>query len=356
MAEDLGERSEPPTTRRRQEARRDGNVARSQELGGAMMLVTGTVLIVLLGLPLIGRFKYVLEAVLSGDALGNPLLVSEADSVAEFVAVSAARAVGPMMLVFAVAAYAVHFLQVGWLITLKPLKPTLSKINPIAGAKRLVGLSNWFKGLLSVVKLAVIMVVVVLTLYQYRRDIVVLAYLSSAQCLVKTALLMLNLSLRLLAVLLLLGVIDLAFQRWKHYQDLKMTKQQVKDEMKQVDGDPQVKHRRYRMHQQIAMQRLNAAVPRADVVVTNPQHISIAIRYDAQQMNAPTVVAKGADHLALRIRQLALLNQIPIVERPPLARALYRQVEVGQEVPPDFYHAVAEILAYVYQLDGRMAG
>jgi len=356
MAEDLGEKSEPPTGKRKQEARREGNVARSQDLGGAIILTAATVLIALLGVPLIGRFKSMLEAVLSDDALGNPLLVSEAATVAEYVGYSAARAVGPIMLVLALTAFASHFIQVGWLLTLKPLKPTLSKLSPIAGAKRLLGLNNLFKAVLSVVKLAVITVVVVLTIYQYRRDIIVLAYLSPVQCLFKSALLMFNLSLRLLAVLLLLGLIDFAFQRWKHYQDLKMTKQEVKDEMKQVDGDPQVKQRRYRMQQQIAMQRINAAVPRADVVVTNPEHISIAIQYDAEQMHAPRVVAKGADHLALRIRQLALINKIPIVERPPLARALYRQVEVGQAIPPDCYHAVAEILAYVYQLDGRMAG
>ena len=356
MAEDLGEKSEAPTARRKQEARRDGNIARSSELGGALILTAGTVLIVLMGLPLLGQFKFVLEAVLSDDTLGNPLVLSDAGTVAEFVGASAARAVAPMLFLLALVAFAANFMQVGWLITLKPITPTLSKISPIAGAKRLLGMSSWFKGLLSVVKLAVIGGIVALTIYQYRRDIIVLAYLTPMQSLVKSALLMLDLSLRLLAVLLLLGLIDFAYQRWKHTKDLKMTKQEVKDEMKQVDGDPQVKQRRYRMQQQIAMQRINAAVPRADVVVTNPEHISVAIRYDAEQMHAPTVVAKGADHLALRIRQLALVNRIPIVERPPLARALYRQVEVGQEIPPDYYHAVAEILAYVYQLDGRMAG
>ena len=210
--------------------------------------------------------------------------------------------------------------------------------------------------LARVVKLVVIMAVVVLTIYQYRREIVVLAYLNPMQGVSKSALMVLDLSIRVLAVLLLLGIIDLVYQRWKHYQDLKMTKQEVKDELKSVEGDPLVKRRRYRMQQNISMQRINAAVPQADVIVTNPEHISIAIRYDAEKMNAPTVIAKGADYLALRIRQLALLNGIPILERPPLARALYKQVGVGQEIPPDFYNAIAEILAYVYQLDGRMAG
>jgi flagellar biosynthetic protein FlhB len=320
------------------------------------MLVAGTLLVAVLGPGMLGAFKAVLAAVLADDVLGSPLAVSEAATVATYVAVAGGRIALPMLLMLAVAAYLFQFIQVGWLITLKPLKPNLGKLNPISGAKRLVGLNSWFKAALSVVKLAIIMAVVVLTIYQYRREIVVMAYLSPLQGVGKSALLVLDLSIRLLAVLILLGLIDLAYQRWKHYQDLKMTKQEVKDELKSVEGDPLVKRRRYRMQQSIAMQRINAAVPKADVIVTNPEHISIAIRYDAEKMNAPTVVAKGADHLALRIRQLALLNGIPIVERPPLARALYRQVGVGQEIPPDFYNAVAEILAYVYQLDGRMAG
>ncbi len=355
-SDELGERSEPPTARRRAESRREGNVAKSQELGGALMLVAGTLLVAALGPRILASYKVVLAAALTDDMLGSPLAVAEAATVATYVAINGGRLALPMLLLMAVAAFVFQFIQVGWLFTLKPLQPKLSKLNPITGAKRLVGLSSWFKAALSVVKLAVIMTVVVLTIYQYRREIVVLAYLSPIQGVGKSAMMVLDLSIRVLAVLILLGIIDLVYQRWKHYQDLKMTKQEVKDELKAVEGDPLVKRRRYRMQQNIAMQRINAAVPRADVIVTNPDHISIAIRYDAEKMNAPTVIAKGADYLALRIRQLALLNSIPILERPPLARALYKQVGVGQEIPPDFYNAIAEILAYVYQLDGRMAG
>jgi flagellar biosynthetic protein FlhB len=164
------------------------------------------------------------------------------------------------------------------------------------------------------------------------------------------------LALRILAVLLVLALIDFSYQRWKHSEDMKMTKQQVKDEMKQTEGDPEVKRRRMRMQQQIAMQRISSAVPQADVIVTNPEHISIAIQYDADRMHAPKVVAKGADFIAIRIRQIATRHGVPIVERKPLARALYRDVGVGQEIPPDFYSAVAEVLAYVYRLSGRQAG
>ena len=148
----------------------------------------------------------------------------------------------------------------------------------------------------------------------------------------------------------MLGLIDFMYQRWRYSADLKMTKQQVKDEMKQSEGDPDVKRRRLRMQQQIALQRISTAVPKADVVVTNPEHISIAIQYDQATMRAPKVVAKGADFLAMRIRQIALQHGIPIVERRPLARSLYKDVAINQEIPPAYYKAVAEILAYVFRL------
>jgi flagellar biosynthetic protein FlhB len=355
-SDEMGERSEPPTARRKSEARREGNIAKSPELGGALLLVAATLLVALLGPGILGRFKSVLTDVLTDDVLGSPLVVSDAAKVATYVAVAGARIALPILLLLAVSAYVFQFIQVGWLITLKPLQPTLSKLDPIKGAKRLVDLSSWFKAALSVVKVAIIVLVVALTIYQYRFEIITMAYLSPIQGVGKSALLVLNLAIRILVVLLLLGLLDYAYQRWKNFQDLKMTKQEVKDEMKSVEGDPLVKRRRYRMQQSIAIQRINSAIPQADVIVTNPDHISIAIQYDAETMAAPIVVAKGADYLALRIRQLALLNSIPIVERPPLARALYKQAAVGQEIPPDFYNAVAEILAYVYQLDGRMAG
>ena len=355
-SDEMGERSEPPTARRKTESRQEGTVAKSSELGGALLLAMGTLLIALLGPGILGNFKVVLTAVLTDDVLGSSLLVADTAKVSAYVAAAGIRTVLPFLLLLAFAAFVFQYMQVGWLFTLKPLQPKLSKIDPIKGAKKLVSLTNVFKAVLSVVKFAIIMVVVVLTIYEYRREIIMMAYLSPIQGVGKSSLLVLNLAIRLLVVLIVLGLIDLAYQRWKHYQDLKMTKQEVKDELKSVEGDPLVKRRRYRMQQNIALQRINAAVPKADVIVTNPEHISIAIKYDAEKMAAPMVVAKGADYLALRIRQMALLNSIPIVERPPLARALYKQAAIGQEIPPDFYNAIAEILAYVYQLDGRMAG
>ncbi|MCH8344607.1 MAG: flagellar biosynthesis protein FlhB [Planctomycetes bacterium] len=356
MAEDLGERSEEATPKRRQEAREEGNVARSQDLAGGLLLLAATVILWAAVWPMLGRFKTVLEAVLGGDALGNPVDPAQAMTVVEYVASAGARIALPLLLITAAVAFLTHFSQVGWLFAPKAVMPKLSKLNPMNGLKRIFGISGLVKVSLDTLKVALVIAVAVATMMQYSDQIVVLPYLSVMQCLAESAKMMLNLALRLIAILLILGVFDLLFQRWKHKQDLKMTKHQVKDELKQTEGDPETKRRRMRMQQQIAMQRVASAVPKADVVVTNPEHVSVAIQYNAQRMNAPTVIAKGADYLALRIRQIALLQGIPVVQRPPLARALYRQVDVGQEVPPDFYKAVAEILAFVYQLSNRMAG
>jgi flagellar biosynthetic protein FlhB len=161
------------------------------------------------------------------------------------------------------------------------------------------------------------------------------------------------LAVKLAVILLLLAFLDWAYQRWQRERDLRMSKQEIKEEYKRMEGDPLIKQRRARVARQLAMQRISQAVPKADVIVTNPTHFSIALQYDPKTMKSPKVVAKGADFMAMRIRQIAAIHGIPLVERKPLAQALYKSVEVGQEVPSQFYAAVAEVLAYVYRLSGR---
>jgi flagellar biosynthesis protein FlhB len=297
-----------------------------------------------------------LEYALDSDSLGDPLSVDHGWELTVFLSSHAVRLALPLLFIGWMAGVVGVMLQVGWLFTAKAVQPKLSKLNPIKGFQRIFGISGLVKVTLDSLKVLIIAVVATLTMYQYGDRILVLPYLTVLQSLREIGWLMFDLALRVLAVLLLLGVLDLVYQKWKHNRDLRMTKQQVKDEMKQTDGDPETKKRRMRMQQEIASQRISSAVPRADVIVTNPEHISIAIQYDQEKMNAPRVIAKGADYLALRIRQIAMLHKIPIVERKPLARALYKDVPVGAEIPPDFYQAVAEILAYVYGLTNRKAG
>jgi flagellar biosynthetic protein FlhB len=355
VAEDLGEKSEEPTPKRRLEAREEGNVSKSQDLSASILLAIVTVGLWAAAMPMLGQGKITLEMFFDGS-MGPALRVEDVTEQARFIANAAIRIALPLLLVAWAGAYLSHFMQVGWLFTMKAVRPKLSKLNPLNGFKRIFGISALVKATLDSLKVLIVVLVVVFTVMQYADRMMTLPYLSVMQCLGQIGWLMLDLAARVLAVLLLLGILDFFYQRWKHNKDMKMTKQQVKDEMKQTDGDPETRKRRMRMQQQIAMQRVSSAVPKADVIVTNPEHISIAIQYDADAMNAPKVVAKGADFLAMRIRQIAMQHNIPIIERKPLARALYKSVPIGREIPQEFFQAVAEILAYVYRLSGRKAG
>jgi flagellar biosynthetic protein FlhB len=229
----------------------------------------------------------------------------------------------------------------------------LNKISPLSGLQRMFSVRSVMLAVVSFGKLLVVAVVAYLTL-SGSADAVINAFIFGFHdVFVLGSMLMFRLGMRLAVALLILALLDLAWQRYRHERDLRMTKEEVKDELRSMEGDPLVKRRRREVQLQLIIQRLRKDVPTADVVVTNPTHVAVAIRYDTETMIAPKVIAKGADLIALRIRQIAAEFGIPIVERPPLARALYESVDVGQYVPERLYRAIAEILAYVYELTGR---
>ena len=352
MAEDLGERTEEATPRKQKKARDDGNVAKSVDLAGALLLLFSTLLLMVAMGPSLDRLQALVDTVLSNA--GDPTQQATAPAIIAAVRIGMFVLV-PLILAGWIAAYVSHFWQVGWLITTKPLEPSLNKMNPISGFKRILGVRGLVKGGLDLGKTAIAFGVAALVAARMHDTLLLLPQIPLQAGFVVIGRLMAELALMVVAALLILAILDYLFQRWKHAKDIRMSKQEVKDEFKQTEGDPQVKRRRQQFARQIAMQRINAAVPTADVVVTNPEHISVAIRYDAETMEAPVVVAMGADHLAMRIRMLAAQHQVPIVERKPLARLLYATTQVGQQVPPDAYAAVAEVLAYVYRLEGRAA-
>lgn len=352
MAEDLGERTEAATPKRRRDAREEGNVARSTDLASALML-GGVAIVVWFGFGwMLDHLGLSLEQVLAEPGLRSVAPITWTDSV-EVCILGALWALLPLVLAIWVAALLSNVIQVGWLLAPKAVKPKFSKLNPLEGAKRVFGTRALVKAGLDSLKVLLVVLVVAWTVHGMHDQIMYLPMLTVAAALIAVGQLLVQLALSVTLVLLLLGILDYAWQKYKHEQDLKMTRQNVKDELKQNEGDPAVKLQRMRMARQIAQQRINAAVPKADVIVTNPEHISVAIQWDASSMDAPTIVAMGADHLAMRIRQIAMKHSIPILERKPLARALYAQVKVGQEVPPDMYAAVAEVLAFVYRLEGR---
>lgn len=357
MAEDMGERSEQPTGKRLSEARQNGQIPKSPLLGATIDLVGALLILVIFG----GWFvRSLLELMRSGldmrsDAAFAGTWESAQPSILESVRHGAMIAVPVLVLMFLVAGLA-QFVQVGWLFTLRPLKPKFSRMNPISGVKRLFSKRNVVKTAVSVLKLTALVVIAQTVVQVNKPAIASLPMLEASPAVLLVGQIMLDMCLWMLAFMLVLAIIDFTYQRWQHKQDLRMTKQEVKDEFRSMEGDPKVKGRRLRMARQMALQRIQAAVPQADVVVTNPTHFAVALKYDADTMHAPTVVAKGADLLAMRIRQLAMMHGVPIVEKPPLARALYAEAPIGRQISPQFYQAVAEVLAYVFRLAEKKAG
>ena len=355
MAEDQFEKSEPPTQRRRQEARDDGNVAKSMDLTAACMLLAAVLLLNFLGLRLIEGMMTPLRLVLSGAMSGNPTRPDDLENLALFAVEVVSSTLVPLVLSIMVVGLAATIGQVGFLVTLKPVTPRLDKLSPMRGLQNLFNARAGMRLLMSLLKVALIAVVAMWAIYLDFGAIARLSELEAVQAFAMAAHLVYKLALKLALLLLLLGILDFAFQKWQHERDLRMSKQEVKEEMKRMEGDPLVKQRRSRVAKQLAEQRTAQTVPQADVIVTNPTHFAVALRYESATMHAPKVIAKGADYLAMRMRQIAAVHRIPIVERKPLAQALYHGVEVGQEIPPEHYAAVAEILAYVYRISGTQA-
>lgn len=343
-------RTEPATPRRRNEARSKGNVARSHDLVAAVLLLTGILALRWIGPDIWKNLLLVLQHSLTWEAAesGRELLPR-----AFLIGGQMLRALAPMLLLLLVVGLVVLYAQIGWLVTFEPVKPKFDKLNPVNGFMRLLS-GRTVAGLFTNLgKLLVVAVVAVITFIQDRDAILFAFTLGFPDVVLHGGHLLFRLGIRLAAVLLIMAIIDYAYQRYRHEKDLRMTKEEIKDEMRSMEGDPDIRRRRRKIQMQLAVQRIKRAVPKADVVVTNPEHVAVAIQYDADTMPAPRVIAKGADYLAQRIRQVAAEFGVPIVQRPPLARAMYESVEVGQYIPEKFYQAIAEILAYVYELSGR---
>lgn len=355
MAEDLGDKTEAPSSKRISDARERGEVARSMDLASAGQLLVICITVQVFARPLMDGMGRSLRHGLDFSATENSLNVTGVQELLTRLTMNGAWAAMPILLIAMVATYLAHAGQFGFVLTTKPLVPNLGKLNPIAGFQKLFGISNAGKSGVSVLKVILVFAVGSAYVWKLLPRIASLPSLTMAGAMKEVASMTIGLVIWLLLIFLLLGAVDYIFQRWSFMRGLRMTKQEVKDERKDMDGDPQLKGKRLRRAREIAMQRISRDVPKADVIVTNPTHFAVAIQYDPATMPAPKVVAKGGDLLALRIRQVASANAIPIVERPPLARAIYYGVEVGQEISPEHYQAVAEILAYVYRLEKQAA-
>jgi flagellar biosynthetic protein FlhB len=357
MAEQLGEKTEAPTSKRLSDARQRGQIAKSTDLTSAMLLLAILIMLLAIGSAFIEQSAGLIRTVLGGELIVNDSAVGVpggVDAIRQLLAL-VVRMAWPALAIAFVIAYIVHFVQVGWLLSAKPLEPKFKQFDIIKGIGKIFTKKNMVKGVVNVGKLGFVGSVGVLFVRANMREVASLPMLHITGGVAVMSRLILELALWCLLLLLILGVIDYMYQRWQHHEDLKMTKQEVKDERKNMDGDPYMKRRQLEFGRDILNQQIRKTVPEADVVVTNPTHYAVALKYEHGLMHAPRVVAKGADFMAMQIRYIAAANGVPIIERPPLARALYNKCEIGQEIPVDQYEAVAELLAYVYRLEGRMA-
>lgn len=352
MPDDMGDKTEPATPRRKSEARERGQIAKSPDLTSAILLVGGMICLkVLAPRTMAALMKCLKDNLLlrePGDAAATDIV-----AVIGSVGMIALAATGPILLVLFLLALFANFYQVGLLFTLHPLEPKLEKLNPITGFKRIFSAKTFVQLAMNLVKLSLVCAVGYSVIDDRKDDIMLAMAVGGWRQVLLISDVLFDVGIRLAIVLLLLALLDYAWQKYKHEKDMKMSKQEVKEELRRMEGDPITRQRRRRMQLAAAIQRIRSAVPTADVVVTNPTELAIAIKYDAKTMRAPKVVAKGQNLLAGIIRNIAVRHGIPIVERPPLAQAMFKMVEVGQEIPERFYKVVAEVLAYVYELTGR---
>ena len=351
MAEGSDDKTEPATPKRRQEAFESGQSPRSSDLTAAILLVAGILMIRQVGPLFVSSLSTVMRELLG--TVSSPDAHEAASDSLRIAAPHVMWILIPIFLVMALVALFASILQVGFRFTFKPLTPNLGKLNPLAGARRLFMGQNWFQWSMNLLKMGIVAAIIYSRVSEQLPVIVSLFGYAFPDNIRVAWGMIIDLALRVTTTLAVLALIDWGYHRWKFERDIRMSKQEIKDETRQSEGDLESKGRRRALARKMLMQRINSDVPRADVIVTNPTELAIALKYDPENMAAPRVVAKGAGFLAMRIRQVAASHGVPIVERKPLAQALYKGVEVGQEVPPEFYQAIAEILAYVYEISGK---
>lgn len=346
------EKTEEPTLQRREEFRRQGQVAQTKELSSALLLFGFALMTWLSGPHFFEGFLDLFRQLYSGFIPG----VAKNGEVAEplrFAMVKILYLSFPFFLVTLVVGFAATLLQVGVLFTGEPLTPNINKISPLQGLKRLFSLRSLVEGGKTIAKFSLIGGALFYMVYQKRNVIPTLIYLEPIQIMVFLGGLLLKFLFVIGLLMLVLAGFDYFFQRSDLEKQMRMTKQEVKEENKQREGDPLVKARIRRVQKEIANRRMMDDVPKADVIVTNPTHIAIALKYDPVKFASPVVVAKGVDFLAGKIREKAKEHGVPIVENKPLARTIHKTLNIGDQIPRELFAAVAEVLAYVFKIKNR---
>lgn len=347
----FGEKTEPATSKRRQEMREKGQIPRSKELVTSIVL-----LISFWGMKLFSIYIFEDLIVAVRTFLNFPKDIDSRFSNDNIMQIFLqcmfimAKVLAPILLTIALVVIIVNYLQVGSVFTAKPLIPNLNKLNPIEGFKRLFSKSAFVELLKSILKIGIIGYVVYDYLLNNYTVLPELLNMNVERTAVFIGNTIINVGIRAAAVLFILSIFDYGFQIWDYEKSIRMSKQEVKDEYKLVEGNPQIKSKIREKQRQLSLRRMIAEVPHADVIITNPTHFAVAVKYDAAASDAPMVIAKGKDLIAQKIKDTAKENNVTIVENKPLAQTLYKSVEVGEKIPGELYKAVAEVLAFVYSL------
>lgn len=346
MADDQ-EKTEEPTSKKIEDARKEGNVPKSQDTSSFITLL------VALG-ALFALFSFMKNKIVSlyhyyDSFIGVDLTKNDVFLITLTTLKETALVILPIAMIVAIAGILAAVLQFGFLFTTKSITPDLKKIDPIKGLKNLFSLKKMIEGVKTILKVTLVMLVAYYFLSSFLEDLPSLIYLPVIGQLSWWLHKAVILASVLLILFLVLALFDLFFVRYNYFKDLRMSKQEIKDEYKQMEGDPQVKARIRRIQFEMTKKRMMQEIPSADVVITNPTHYAVAIRYNQEKEHAPKVVAKGIDHLAIRIKEIAREHSIQIVENPPLARELYKKCDVNEMIPESLYKAVAEVLAFVYR-------
>jgi len=347
-----GEKTEKATPQRRQESRKKGQVAKSAEIPSALIMLGGFLLLFFMG-------ERMLEGLLAmyrhhfQQSTGLELTPQSIQNLFEMVTMETFKLMLPIAVIALAFAILGNYVQIGSLFTIEPLKMKLEKINPISGAKRIFSLRSLVEMMKSLLKIVIIASAAFGVLWQGKDELFLLSQKSIGHSLTYLAGLTFQMGLAVAIILLFLAILDYMYQKYEFEKSIRMSKQDIQDEMKKSEGDPLIKSKIKEKQRQMSLNRMIQDLPKADVLITNPTHYAIAIQYDAETMEAPMVIAMGKDHLALKIKEKAKEFNIVMMENKPLARALYHQVDIGDYVPEELFQAVAEVLAYVYRLKGR---
>lgn len=352
------DKTEKATPKKKSDARKKGQVFQSREMSASLILILMIVSMNAFGSILFNQLsgfmkKTFSEYLVNKDAFDTGIL---AKIFIDGIIVLAKTSL-PLLLIAMIAGLLVGYAQVGILFTLETLKPKGNRINPLSGFKRMFSLRSVVELVKAIIKILIVAWVAYSYLKSKTNEVVALMNADLLDILSFIGKSAFAVALRICIAMILLGFLDFLYQRYDYEKNLKMTKQEVKEEFKQMEGNPEIKSKIKQKQRQMSMKRMMQEIPKADVVITNPTHFAVAIKYDAEKASAPIVVAKGQDYIALRIKQIATDSKVQIVENKPLARTLFSTVDIGQPIPPELYQAVAEILAFVYNLrNGGRAG